>query len=740
MKHMAEYRNRKYKKVEHLNVRYLNGRSKQLLALILGGSLVFGMTGAGAYAAGMRKGEESGPAVVEAEADSADGAQEASFGEADSGSVEETVYVIAGADGSAQRIIVSDWTKNENGEDAYTRESLQKELPVDLAVSFLLDGKPVSAEELAGRSGRVTMRFDYVNRQYEDVEIGGETKRVYVPFVMLTGMVLDNERFTNVEVSNGRVVNDGERTVVAGFAMPGLQESLGLDREKLELPEYVEVTADTTDFRLETTMTLATTEVFSEMDAGGTDAFDELDESMEKLTGAMDQLTDGSCALYDGLAELLDRSADLTDGIGRLYSGAEELTAGAGTLESGANDLKSGAGELKAGAGTLKDGAEALKTGTVTLSEGASGLKDGLDQLTANNDSLNGGAGQVFDSLLKTANAQIQASGLSLPALTRDNYGQVLEGAAGALDEGTVREQALEIARQQVEAKVREQTGTVRTGVEAAVRQQVWSEVLGQAGLDQAVYQGIADGSIQTDADTQALAARIPGMVEAAMKNQEAVISEETEAKLQELIAQNMQSGEVAKQVEAAVTAAKTGAAGLSALKSQLDDYNRFYQGLLTYTSGVASAGEGAGSLVEGAGRLKEGAGSLAEGAGQLESGAGRLENGAGQLAGGAGRLAEGAGTLYAGIGTLQTGSGALIDGVEQLKDGAMQLSDGAEKLNEEGIEALVDAYDGDVKGLRDRVAAVADAAKNYRSFKDGAGSRGQSVRFLYKTERIGDE
>ena len=740
MRHIVEYKNKKNKSVEHLNVRYLNGRAKQLVAWILGGSLVFGMTGAGAYAAGMRKGEGSGPQVIEAETADAGAKDTGSVGTKEGGSVEETVYVLAGADGTPQKIIVSDLMKDAGGEDSYTQEDLQKELPVDMAVSFKLDGRPVAAEDMAGKSGKVTMRFDYTNRQYEDVEINGEKKRVYVPFVMVTGMILDNERFTNVEVSNGKVLNDGDRTIVAGFAMPGLQESLNLDQEKLELPGYVEVTADVTDFELETTMTFATTEVFADMELDQTEAFDELDESMEELTDAMDQLMDGSSALYDGLSELLDKSGELTDGIGKLHSGAEALATGAGTLESGANDLQSGAGELKSGAGTLKDGAETLKAGTESLSDGALALKGGLDQLAAGNDSLNGGAGQVFDSLLAAANSQLQASGLSLPALTRDNYGQVLDGALGSLNENAVRERAMGIARQQVEAKVREQTGTVRTGVEAAVRQQVWNTVLGQAGLDQATYDGIANGSISADADTQALVAQIPGMVEAAMKSQETVISETTEAKLQELIGQNMQSAEVTKQVEAAVAAAKTGAASLSALKAQLDSYNQFYQGLLTYTAGVASANEGAGQLVDGAGQLVGGAGRLADGAGRLESGAGQLENGAGQLASGAGQLSDGADTLYVGIGTLQTGSSALIDGVEQLADGAMQLSEGLEKFNEEGIEALVDAFDGELKELKDRMTAVSDAAKNYKSFKDNVGTRGESVRFIYKTEKIGDE
>ncbi|MCI8466082.1 MAG: hypothetical protein HFI63_09555 [Lachnospiraceae bacterium] len=740
MKHrFIKDKNRKPAKVERLNVKYLNGKSKQLLALILGGSLVFGMTGAGAYAAGMRKGEGPGPEVIET---AEKNGQENSSGEKQEGRVEETVYVIAGADGTTQKIIVSDWMKAANGEDTYTKESLEKELPVELAVTYKLDGKTMTAEEIAGKSGKLTMRFDYTNQAYEDVEIDGEVRRIYVPFVMMTGMVLDNERFSGVEVSNGRVINDGERTIVAGFAVPGLQESLDLDREKMELPDFVEVTAQVTDFKLETTMTLATTEIFQELDLDQESALDELDDSMEKLMDAMEELTDGSSALYEGLDTLLDKSGELSEGIGMLHSGAEALMTGAGDLEVGAGDLHSGAGELKEGAEALRSGIQTVKAGTETLKAGASELKDGLGQLAANNDTLNGGAGQVFDSLLAAANSQIQTAGLSLPALTRENYGEVLEGAIGSFNENVVREQALEIARNQVEAKVREQTGTVRTGVEAAVRQQVLQAVLGQAGMDEATYQALTDAAAAGDGNAAASLAQISGAIEAQMGSGEIQekISQATEGKIQELIAQNMESENVTAQIEAAVLNARTGATSLAALKSQLDSYHQFYQGLLTYTAGVASANEGADRLASGAGELAGGASQLSEGAGQLAEGVIRLEEGAGQLENGAMQLSDGADTLYVGIGTLRNGSGALIDGVTQLKDGAMQLSDGVKKLKEEGIEALVDAFDGEVKDLKDRMGAVSDVAKNYRSFKDHAGNTGESVRFIYKTEKIGEE
>ena len=101
-------------------------------------------------------------------------------------------------------------------------------MPVGLSVKYKLDGKTVSPADLAGKSGKVTIRFDYTNQQYEYVKIDGQKKKIYVPFAMLTGILLDNDVFTNVEITNGTLINDGSRTAVIGLAFPGLQDNLAI--------------------------------------------------------------------------------------------------------------------------------------------------------------------------------------------------------------------------------------------------------------------------------------------------------------------------------------------------------------------------------------------------------------------------------------------------------------------------------------------------------------------------------
>lgn len=676
-------------------------------------------------------------------------------------SKDETVYVLAGADGSVQKIIVSDWLKNElgsasltdksglsnienvkgdesysingdnmtvwdaQGNDIYYQGDIQKELPVGLTVRYTLNGKAVSPEQLKGQSGKVTIRFDYENRQYETVQINGQNQRIYVPFAMLTGMILDNDTFRNVTVTNGKLVNDGDRTVVVGLAFPGLQENLNLSRDQLSIPSSVEITADVTDFSLGMTVTLACNDLFSQLgdvDLGSLDAAG----SLNKLTDAMDQLLNGSSALYDGLTTLLDKS-------GELAAGVEELAQGAAAIKAGADSLDEGAAELKAG---LAD------------------LSEGLNKLSANSAALNGGAEQVFNSLLETATAQIRAKGLTVPDLTIENYAEELNKLIKSLDETTVYENALTqvtaavekqrplitqkvtaAVRQEVEAKV---TAAVKTEATTAAQAQVAENVIRTAtrmtkkDYDAAVAAGqipqatqdAVNAAIQAQLSDPDVQKQINAAVEAQMASEtvkntikaqtdaqmktekvQATISQNVELQVKKAIAENMASDEVQKQLQAASEGSKT----LIALKASLDDYNAFYLGLLDYTAGVDEAAEGSDELYAGAGDLKDGTAELRAGAAKL----------------------------YAGVLQLKDGTPALVSGVTQLKDGAMQLSEGLQQLNKEGIQKLTKLLQDDLGDLTARVQATIDVSRDYRSFSGISDDASGQVKFIYRTDEI---
>ena len=679
-------------------------------------------------------------------------------------SKDETVYVLAGADGTVQKIIVSDWIKNamatdslddktelsdiENikgdesftlggdnscvwdaqGNDIYYQGNIEKELPVQMSVRYTLDGQAIAPEALAGQSGHVTIRFDYQNMQYEEVLLDGKTEKIYVPFTMLTGMLLDTEVFRNVTVSNGKLINDGDRIAVVGIAFPGLQEDLAISKEKLDIPDYVEISADVENFEMGMTMTLATTELFGAIDSDKLD-LNELSNAMAELTDAMGQLMDGSSQLYDGLCTLLEKSGDLVSGINKLAEGAAQLKAGAESLDSGAAQLQAGAAQLSSG----------------------------LNTLNANSSSLNGGARQVFSSLLSMANTQLSEAGLSVPTLTIDNYASVLDGVIASLDDTAVYQAALE----QVTATVNANRGMIEEKVTEAVQAQVEAEVSAQvtAAVRETVTQAVLENEAQfraaviqralgmtveeykaaieaglvtqeqQDAVNAAVEAAMQAEIDARMQREEiqaqinavtqqtvgeqmqsdeiqALIASNTELQVQQAISEAMSSDAVQAQLSAAAEGAKS----VIALKSSLDSYNAFYLGLITYTSGVSSAAAGANELKTGADALKAGTSELSAGAAEL----------------------------LQGIQTMKDSTPALVDGITQLRDGSMELSDGLKQFNEEGIQKLIEAVDGDLDGLSNRIRVIADVAKNYTSFSGISEHMDGDVKFIYKTDSIG--
>lgn len=630
---------------------------------------------------------------------------------------EETVYIMTAADGSVNKIIVSDWLKNAddaatlsdktslenvenidgdetftfsgndictwdaNGNDIYYQGTSTKSLPVDMRITYQLDGKPISAQELAGKSGRVTMRFDYTNNETATVTIDGKKETVSVPFVMLTGMILDNSTFTNISVTNGRLVNDGSRCIVMGVALPGLRENLQLSNAKLTIPDYVEITADVTNFELTTTLTLATNSIFNKLQMDKISDLDSLNDALNDLLDASLQLVEGSSDLSEGLDTLLEKSGELSQGIDQLLTGSQQLS----------------------------DGASALNAGVGQLSQGMESLNSGLQTLAGNSQTLNAGARQVFDSLLAMADSQLAAAGLNAPKLTIDNYNATLNSVLANLDSNAVYNMAYNTALSQVTEAVNAQQATIRAQVTAAVQNQVFAAVL--ANLEQPMtveeYQAaVAAGQIPPEMQEQINAAVAAQMSSADVQAQ---IDALTADQINQLINQTMQSADIQAQISAAVAQAEAGAGSIQNLLTQLNSYRQFYQGVLDYTAGVSTAYSGSQKLLSGVRSLQSGASSLV----------------------------SGSKTLYSGIGTLKTGSQALIEGVTQLDNGAHQLSDGMQEFHAEGIQKMVDTLQENLFTVLTRLQATIDASNQYQIYTDLANGTTGSVKFIYRTESI---
>lgn len=627
---------------------------------------------------------------------------------------DETVYVMTKADGTVKQIIVTDWLKNSekaktikdlstlsnienikgeetysldkdnmkiwnaDGNDIYYKGNSDKEVPVDISVSYTLNGEPISAENLIGKSGKATIRFDYDNREYEERIINGEKTKIYVPYIMLTGTILDNDIFSDIEITNGKIINDGDKTYIIGFSLPGMNENLGISKSELDIPSFVEISAEVNNFELSNTLTLASNELFGKINLDEDEEIvDEIDNSVDWLGEAMTELTDGSSRLYDGISALLQKSDELIKGINKLYDGSEKLQSGTKKLKSGADKLYNGSEDLYSG----------------------------LSKLTANNKQLTDGAKKVFNTLLTTANAQISANNLNLPELTISNYNKVLSEAIANLSNEKIKEQVKSAIKQTVEEN--------RPYIEAQITGEYKTQVIGQIAVNnygfasyQAYLDALSNGSVDDSVKNG-----INQAVDAVMESNEtkAKINLLTDETVNSEIEKAFNSNDGQTSYNAALQKAKAGRESLKSLQTQLNEYNSFYQGIIEYTNGVQQA--------------KDGSELLKANLYNLKISSNKLNNGAVKI--------------FNGISKMKKGGNKLVGGVKKLQNGSMQLSEGIKQLNDEGIKKITDALGTDINDIYTRIKATVEVSKNYNSFCGIPNGINGNVRFIYKTDEI---
>ena len=711
---------------------------------------------------------------------------------------EETVYVIADAEGTPTRSIVSAWLKNPDGADTLTDKAdlsnirntkgdetftqdadgnivwaaagsdiyyqgdSDAALPLTVHVSYTLDGQDVTAQELAGASGHLVMTFTYENNTATTREINGETVTVYQPFAAVSCAVLNGDKVTNVEVTNGKLVNLGDQLIVAGVAMPGLKESLGLDELKdadgdpltIDIPEEVVVSADVTDFSLMTTLTLVENNLLGDLDLDNVDSFDELEGSMDELTDASTQLADGSSDLYDGATALADGAGSLTSGAVELSDGAATLAANMTSLYNGLVTLQNGAVALAGGLDTMQTQVADLPAGTQALLDGAQNLKTALTgQVKPGAEAIQTGAQTVSETLrgtFKTGAAQMQtgADAIAKGARSNDAADPGIYEAAGAIAAGATQVKegltntpdltgSLSAAAEAL-AKSTEFNNSVKTALTAlASAENLTAE---QKTAIQNALGAIEGSNLYLSAVTAGLSGVTMPDTSAAVAAMDAIIA--GAAGIQsgaEKIAAGARSGSA--EAPGLYEAAGALAAGAEQLATDGSDAlatgaEQLAAGVDTMVSG--NEGDNLNALIGGLETLNASSQTLVDGVAQLSSGADALNAGAATAVNGAWQLSEGADTLAAGTQTLSSGAQELSDGIGQVVDGASDLMEGMDKFDEEGIQALSDLVKGDAQGFFDRLRAVQELAKEYTSFSGAAEGVSSVVRFVIRTDSIG--
>lgn len=301
---------------------------------------------------------------------------------------EEAVYVNADATGTIDEVTVSNWLKNSgsvsgsltdastlkdiknvkgdetfkasgdtltwntDGEDIYYQGTTDQDLPVSVKLTYYLDGKEIKPADLKGKSGHLKIQVDYTNKEKKTVSVDGKQEEVYTPFVMMTGMILPNETFSNVTIDNGKVISDGSKNIVVGFGMPGMKESLNLDESKTEdltIPESLCVEADVTDFTMSSTFTVALTDLLDDIDFDNIVDVDSLKSSLDELEDAALQLVSGSDTLADGAGTLADGVNSYTEGADTLNDAIQKYLGSNGELNGSVTEYVNGVNKVVKG-------------------------------------------------------------------------------------------------------------------------------------------------------------------------------------------------------------------------------------------------------------------------------------------------------------------------------------------------------------------------------------------------------
>lgn len=776
---------------------------------------------------------------------------------------DESVYLISDANGNVNKTIVVDHLKNKDkkdtledasnlsdienvkgkekftqsgdkltwqagGKDIYYQGTATEEPPVTQKVTYYLDGKEISPEDLAGKSGKVKIRFDYTNTTSYTETVNGEKQTVSVPFAAITGLVL-GDGFENIEVTNGKAEVSDSSSVVLGYALPGLKDSLGIKDKDLDgdvnIPEYMEMTADVENFSMPAAMTF----VVNASDYVSTDGIDtsDLDDMINDLKDASTQLQDGSKTLAegtdtlsDGLSTLQSKLGTFASGVGTLKSGLKTYTDGVSTLSGGLNKLNSNVPTLSNGITTLNSSAKSLNDGVALLNATVSAKftdsekKTLLDQVHSTLESQKSEIEKQAQTTVASQKTAIQKQAQSAVDLQKtdiqkqaqstvaDQKEDIEKKAQAAVDDQkeqiksvaaeTVKQQETEIKNQAASAveqeftsgktdyitnEAKKQLESIKPVIESGVKAQFVQKMAeknpaitdydsAKTFFDQNV--GMKDGAAEACVNEQidTIINNLAGSVASTAKDASKIAAGEaaytaasqtageaayTGASLAAgtaaYTAARQTAGEAAYAGAslAATTAAYTGASQAATTAAYTGAVSGAEQATITsaeQTKATVAASinqkqangyslvTGMKALADGTQTLYNSVPTLTSGIKQLVDGSNTLVANNAQLNSGASQLADGTNQIVSGVDQLTTGSKTLSEGAHTLADGMVQF-------NEEGINKILDAYNGDLKPFTDKLQAVIDAGEEYQTYSAIADGQTGSVKFIYKLASI---
>ena len=449
---------------------------------------------------------------------------------------------------------------NTNDTDVYYKGNTDKALPIDVKVTYALDGQEAALEDIIGKSGHLTVTVNLKNNETDTVNMNGKDRTIVTPLITAVGVILGGDA-SNVTAEHGMIESAAKSSVAAFVTLPGVKDSLsGLLPDEVDsiedyLQDTVTVEADVTELTCPQVMVACATSTAA---LGTSNVFD---------LSSINDLTDGINQLNDAMSQLMDGASQLVDGTSQLANGVLALLDGANTLNNGAAALDDGLGQLT----------------------------NGLDTLSANNAALNAGAQQVADGVLASANKTLKEGGLIDEDMTWSNYEAVIDNIL------TMNDKTLAAGRRKIVRTVWEQAPSFK-----------------DSQLDLALYLSATKTNHDLEAALKLMqnfdASMLTGALEM-VTNADAKNTAKAELKYQVENSQDMADVRALKtslsQIQFFVSSVNQYTAGVQTAAdgahSAKDGSAQLAAGTKTLYDGVNTLNTGAGQLNDGAGRLNDG-------------------------------------------------------------------------------------------------------------------------------------
>lgn len=449
---------------------------------------------------------------------------------------------------------------NTNDTDVYYKGNTDKALPIDVKVTYALDGQEAALEDIIGKSGHLTVTVNLKNNETDTVNVNGKDRTIVTPLITAVGVILGGDA-ANVTAEHGMIESAAKSSVAAFVTLPGVKDSLsGLLPDEVDsiedyLQDTVTVEADVEDFTCPQVMVACATSTA----ALGTDNVFDL--------SSINDLTDGINQLNDAMSQLMDGASQLVDGTSQLAGGVLALLDGANTLNNGAAALDDGLGQLT----------------------------NGLDTLSANNAALNAGAQQVADGVLASANKTLKEGGLIDEDMTWSNYEAVIDNIL------TMNDKTLAAGRKKMVRTIWEQEPSFK-----------------DSQLDLALYLSATKTNHDLEAALKLMQNFDASMLTGAL---EMVTNADAKNTIHEELKYQIENSQDMADVRALKTSLSQIQFFVSSVNQYTAGVQTAADGAHSAKDGSAQLAAGTKTLYDGVNTLNTGAGQLNDGAGQLNDG-----------------------------------------------------------------------------------------------------------------------